>query len=491
MTELSPGSHVSLLRRRVRDLVRRPAVTCAPDLPVRAAAALMDAHGVGSVVVLGDGGGPAGIVTVRDLRTRVVAAGLSGDTPSRAVMSAPLVAVAAGSPAFDALLLMTRRDIHHLGVVEAGRLAGVLGRDDFAAFWLADPVTLAREIERAESIDALATATPGLTDVVRRLVEDGAGPAEAGAVVAELNDRLVQRVTALAEARLDAEGHGRPPVPWSLLAAGSEGRREQTLRTDQDSGLVYADPPPDLAAHAAGYFARLASAVGGDLARLGFPKCDGGFMAENPRWCQPAAVWRRYVLGWLTEPEPQALLAASVYFDMRPVAGDEEPGRALAGWACAEAAGRPLFQRRLAQSAVERRPPLGLFGGLSVKWTGPYRGTIDLKARGVFPMTQAMRVYALAFGLTETNTFERLAGATARGAFTPAEASDFRAAYTVVLRIRLAHQLAAVEAGRPPDNRIVPRTLDRMERVTLAEAFRTLRWLQRHLAERFQTALLV
>ncbi|HEX7127259.1 MAG TPA: putative nucleotidyltransferase substrate binding domain-containing protein, partial [Thermodesulfobacteriota bacterium] len=422
-------------------------------------------------------------------RTRVLAAGRSTETPVAEVMSAPLVAVAADAPAFDALLAMTRGNFHHLGVIEEGRLVGVLGRDDLPSAASPGPIAMARAIEEAPSIEALAAAAPMQVGVLRALVNEGAGPVEAAAVVAELSDRLVRRVAALAIARLEAEGLGRPPVAWSLVAAGSEGRREQTLRTDQDSGLVYADPPEEIDAAAAAYFGRLGRAVGDGLARVGVPRCEGGYMAENPRWCQPLRVWRRRVASWFAEPEPVHLLEASVYLDMRPVAGgDDGPGRELATWACGEAPRHPLFLRLLARTAAERRPPIGLFGRLRTDWTGVHRGTIDLKGAGVFPVTQAMRVYALSYGLTATGTLERLAGAAARGAFTPTEAADLEAAYRVILRVRLAHQLAAVAAGRPPDNRVAPRRLDRIERASLTEAFRTVASLQRALAERFLTA---
>ncbi len=485
MTALASHTEWPLFRYRVRDLVRRAPVTCDADLPIGQAASVMAASGVGSIVVVDARGAPVGIVTLRDVRTRVLAASRSTDTPVAEVMSAPLVAVPADAPAFDALLGMTRGNFHHVGVIEAGRLVGVLGRDDLPSVASPDPIAMARAIEEAPSIEALAGAAAMQVGVLRALVSEGAGAVEAAAVVAELSDRLVRRVTALALARLSADGLGRPPVPWSFVAAGSEGRREQTLKTDQDSGLVYADPPEDLEAEAAAYFARLARAIGDGLAQVGVPRCEGGYMAENPRWCQPLAVWRRRVASWFEEPEPVHLLEASVYLDMRPVAGDDGPGRELATWACGEAPRYPVFLRLLARSATERRPPIGLLGRLRTAWTGTHRGTIDLKGSGVFPVTQAMRVYALAFGLTATGTLDRLAGAAARGAFTPAEAADLEAAYRVILRVRLDHQLAAVAAGRPPDNRVAPRRLGRIDRAALTEAFRTVASLQRAVAERF------
>jgi CBS domain-containing protein len=489
MAEGTFRSEWSLFRHQARALVRRPPVTCAPDLPVDGAAARMAGEKVGSIVVVDGAGAPTGIVTLRDVRTRVLAAGRPTDTPVSEVMSTPLVTVPAGGPAFDALLAMARGDFHHVGVLDGGRLVGVLGRDDLPSPASGDALGIARAIEEAPSMEALAATGPMQLGLVQGLVAEGAGPAETGAVVAELNDRLVRRVAALAAARLVADGLGPPPVRWSFVAGGSEGRREQTLRTDQDSGLVYEDPPGRVADEAARFFGRLASVMGEGLARAGVPRCDGGYMAENPRWCQPLSVWRRRVAGWLAEPSPERLLEASVYFDIRPVAGDESPARDLMAWACEEASRHTVFLRHLAHSAAERRPPLGLFGGIRPERTGPHRGTIDLKARGVFPVTQAMRVYALARGLAVTNTLDRLAGVTARGDFAADEAEDLGAAYTAILRIRLAHQVAAAAAGEAPGNRVAPGELDRIDRAALGEAFRTLAWLQRHLETRFQTAL--
>jgi CBS domain-containing protein len=405
-------------------------------------------------------------------------------------MSAPLLTIAPEQPAVEALLEMTRRNLHHLAVVDGERLVGVVSSHDLMLLQGAHPVALAREIEVQPTVAglvALAAQTPAL---IRRLADEGVRALELGRIVAELNDRLVRRVVALAEAAVEAEGGGRPPVPYTWLAAGSEGRREQTLRTDQDNGLVYADPPAEGTGAAAAYFRRLAEVAGAALVEIGFPRCEGGFMASNPQWCRPLASWRDVFRGWLENPQPERVLQASIYCDLRPVAGDEAPGRALWQWVCAEAPSRQLFLRHMARSAAEWQPPLGLFGRLAVERSGPFEGTLDLKGRGLFPMTQAMRVYALSLGIPETNTIERLVRAGGRGAFSPAEVEELREAYETVFRVRLRHQLRQLETGTPPDNRLVPRELGKADQVLLREAFKSIGWLQRMLADRFQTAVM-
>jgi CBS domain-containing protein len=480
---------IALFVRRVRDLVTGSPVTCSAGATLAEAAQLMTERRVGSVIVLDASGGVAGILTDRDLRTRVVAPGLSPGTPVGRVMSSPVVAVEPGALAFDAVLEMMRRGIRHLAVIADGRLLGVVSSHDLVLVQAAHPVGLAREIGGESSPEGLAALAARIVSVVRWLASSGAGAVDIGRLVAELNDQLVRRALALVLSTIEAAGHGPPPLPFAWLAAGSEGRREQTLRTDQDNGLVYLDPPAELEGAAAKYFERVATAMAEMLARLGFPPCPGGFMASNPRWRQPQAVWRRYFRAWMETPQGETLLQASLFFDLRPIAGTEEIGHALWEWVCEQAPSQTLFLRHMAKTALERHVPLGFFGGFMVERSGAHKDRLDLKARGVFPITQAVRVHALSLGVRETNTVSRLQAAGTRGVFSAAEVAEIADAYEVVARVRLTHQLACLEAGLEPDNFIDPRVLGKSDRLLLKEAFRSIAWLQRHLEDRYQTAL--
>ena len=285
---------LSLFVRSARDLIKGPPLTCAPATPVSEAARLMTGRDIDSVVIADATGAPLGIVTDHDLRSRVVARGLPGDTPVAGIMSSPLRSVGPAVRAFEALLEMTRGGFHHLGVVEEGRLIGVVSSHDMLGLQAAHPVGLAREIDTAESLDALIATAPRLQRVVGWLAGVSVGALEIGRIIAELNDRLVRRTLALVEAALEREGVGRPPVAYAWLAVGSEGRREQTLRTDQDNGLVYADPAPDRAGLVSvdeGYSEDVASALA----------------ALPPE--QRAVVVLRYVLGY-TPGEIASLLDA-------------------------------------------------------------------------------------------------------------------------------------------------------------------------------------
>jgi CBS domain-containing protein len=478
----------SLFRRHLRDLVGRAPVTCRLDASAVDVARRLSRESVGSVVVLDDAGGPVGIVTDRDLRARVVAEGRdAGATPVATIMSSPLVTLPPGAYAYEAVLEMTRRRIRHVVVMDGDRLVGVVSSRDFLALQAAHPVTLARDIERASSVEGLAALAGRVTQLVRSLLEDGGTAHDIGRIVAELNDRLAVRALALAAAGLEARGPARPSAPYCWLSFGSEARREQTLRTDQDNGLVYSDPEPAEAAATAAYYARFAEAAVASLVAVGFPPCPGQAMASNPTWCQPLSVWTGYFRRWLDHPSPQEVLAACIYFDLRPLAGDRRLATPLERIVWREAPESRAFLRLLAHDVVSRRVPRTLLGNVAVDRRGPERGTVDVKAAGVIQLTGAARVHALELGLPETNTIDRFRAAAARGLYTAAEAREITDACQHLMRLRLVHQLDRLAAGAAPDNRVDPERLSRADALLFRDALATVERVQAGLRTRFAT----
>jgi CBS domain-containing protein len=482
------NSELSLFRRRVHELVTRAPVTCALDASVRDVAQRLSREGVGSVVVVNSDGAAVGIVTDRDFRRKVVADGRDPlTTPVREVMSSPLVTLRPSAFAFEAVLEMTRHRIRHVVLIDDGRLAGVVSSRDVLALQTTHPVTLAREIGRAPSLDRLTGLAARVTTLVRRLVEDGGTAYDIGHLVAELNDRIVRRVLAIATGALADAGFEAPPVPYCWLTFGSEARREQTLRTDQDNGLVYADPPSDLAERAAAYYAKFAATAIEGLVQIGFPRCPGNFMASNPTWCQPVQVWSEYFRRWMTDASPEHVLAACIYFDIRPLGPATDLAGSLVDIVQAEAPQHTPFLRHLAADVASRRLPLTIFGNLAVPRSGPHRGALDIKGSGGLQLVGAGRVYNLALSLGKTNTVDRLRGAAARGAFSDTEAREIGDAYQHLMRLRLVHQLENLAGGKAPDNYIVPSRLSRADALLLRDAMKTISRVQAEIRERFAT----
>jgi CBS domain-containing protein len=488
---VGPGDRgeLSLFLHRVRDLVRRPPVTCGPGTSAAEVARLLSRERVGSAIVIDGSGAPIGIATDRDLRGKVVAENRDpGTTTAAEIMSTPLATTRPGAFAFDAVLEMTRREIHHLAVVEDGRLVGVVSSHDFLLVQTTHPVALARELGRAPSLDALAGLAGRVTALVRRLVNEGGTAYDIGQIVAELNDRMALRVLGLTAGALEDAGAGPPPVPSCWLLFGSEARREQTLRTDQDNGLVYADPPPELAPAAAAYYARYAGEAVRGLIRIGFPPCPGEAMASTPRWCQPVSVWAGYFRRWIEEPRPEHVLDACIHFDLRPLVGAGELAARLAGIVRQEAPAGRAFLRLLAHNVASRRVPLTLLGNIAVVRSGPDRGTVDVKGAGSVQLVGAARLAALELGLPATNTVERVQAAAARGLFAGQE-REITDAHQLLMRIRLVHQLEQLAAGVPVSNHVDPRRLSHADALLFRDALKTVGRVQAEFRERFATDL--
>ncbi len=487
MADTRPGE-LSLFLHRVRDLVKRRPVTCGPTVSAVEVARRLSREGVGSVVVVGDDGAPVGIVTDRDLRRKVVAEGRDpATTPVSAIMSAPLVTLRPAAFAFEAVLEMTRHRIRHVVIVEDGRAVGVVSSRDFLVLQSTHPVTLAREITRAVSLEALAGLGARVTALVRRLVEEGGTAYDIGQIVAELNDRMVVRTLGLTAGTLEEAGEDAPPTEYCWLSFGSEARREQTLRTDQDNGLVYRDPPEHLRPRAAEYFARFAGAAIRALVGIGVPPCPGNAMASNPAWCQPLSVWAGYFRRWLREATPEHVLAASIYFDLRPLTGALDLGEELRELVRREAPESRAFLGYLAKDVVERRLPFTLFGNVAVQRSGPHRGAVNVKGAGGLQLVGAARLHALTLGLAETNTIDRFRAAGGRGVVRDAEVREITDAYQHFMRLRLVHQLEQLTRGEPPDNDINPNALSRADAVLMKDAMRTVAHVQAAVRERFAT----
>lgn len=308
--------------------------------------------------------------------------------------------------------------------------------------------------------------------LTRRMAATGADMTAIGAAVAGLADAAAIRHLQQAEAEW-----GPPPAPYVWLAAGSQGRREQAALSDQDNALIYADSVADDPA-AADWFARLAARVCDRLNADGYVYCPGEMMARNPRWRQPLRVWRGYFASWINDPEPLALMLASVLFDMRPVWGDAGLFAALQPEILAQARDNRIFLAHFAANALSRRPPLGFWGGLRPLSDGPHAGAIDLKHDGLIPVVDMARLYALAGGVAAANTLERLDGAAKAGAVSRRGGDSLMTAWRDIAALRQDAQLRQAERGEAVDNFIRPADLSTADRDRLRRALTAIRDMQ-------------
>jgi len=454
------------LGAEVRELARRSPVWVAPDATAGEVARLMRDERISSVLVRTD---PPGIVTDRDFRSRVLAEGLGPDTPVARILTRPLRTVAAATPVHAAWTSMLDEGIHHLAIASGAEIVGVLTSSDLLRCAQQGPLALIQQVERLAGRESLPGYGKLVAEMTAMLLAGGLEASHIAGFVARLNDALVKRILEWAEAAL-----GPPPAPYAWIACGSEGRMEQTLLTDQDNALVYADAGSDRRE----WYQALAERVNADLEAAGFPRCPGGYMARN--WNGPLSEWAERFSGWIEVPNPQALLVAAIFFDFRIVGGglDLAPLQEVV----ARAAHRPVFLRFLAQAAMGFHPPplllLRLRGASSV---------VDLKAHGIAPVVFLARCHALEAGSRARNTVERLEAAVRAGHLEADLAATVTEAYRFLLGLRLRRQLRLLSEGKSPSNAVALSELSAVERSRVKEAFRAIRSWQELAAHHFQT----
>ncbi|BDG01349.1 DUF294 nucleotidyltransferase-like domain-containing protein [Anaeromyxobacter oryzae] len=457
-------------------ILRRP-VTVPLEATVREALETMERARVGSVVVADPRRGFAlGIFTLQDLVRRVTLPGGDLQQPIAAVMTSGLITLPPEGTAHQAALTMARNGVRHVVVVDAeGRLAGIVSQNDLFGPQRVGVKQISTELQAARDMDGLRSAALGIRRLADELLAQGVSVETLTHHVSTLNDLLTIRVI-----ELTADELAPPPVPLCWIALGSEGRLEQTFSTDQDNGIVFEADEDDAERVREGLLP-FARAVNDRLHACGFPLCKGEVMAGNPRWCLTLDEWRRTFVRWIQVPDPQALLNAAIFFDLRAVYGNATLAERLRATLLAAARDRPLFLRHMAENALQCRPPLGVVRDFTYDRSKEYPHTIDLKMNGSRPFVDAARILALAHGVAHTNTAERLRAVDAVAPFAPGRLAAIVDAFYFVHLMRLRSQREPPRPGAAP-NRIDPRQLNELDRHVLKEAFRQARHLQTRLA---------
>lgn len=462
------------------ELAARQPVVCAAELPVQQAVRLMDEQRVGSVVIVDGAQRPQGIFTLRDLR-RLIAEGIGLEEPVGARMTPQPFHLPPSASAFDAALSMTERHIAHICLVEDGRLTGVLSERDLFTLQRVDLVHLARSIRHADRMETLIARRHDIRLLVERMLAHGASSTQITRLISMLNDHTVTRVIELA-----LEALGDPGVPFSWLCFGSEGRREQTLHSDQDNGILFEAADAAEAERIRARLLPLARRINQDLDRCGLVLCRGGVMAGNPELCLSRTEWSRRFSSFVLAATPENLLASTIYFDLRLVWGPEDGFRQLYRELLERVADTPVFQRLMADNALRRKPPLGRIRDFVVARSGAEKDTLDLKEQGLTPFVDGARLLALAHGIEDCNTLERLRQLVEHEVIEARDGAAYEEAYQFIQLIRLQLHQQQARDGRPYSNRLDPDELNHLDRRILRESLRQAQRLQASLALRYQ-----
>jgi len=465
--------------RAVSQLITRSPVAIEGTSSIQDAARMMVNERVSAILVTCDGKF-CGIATDRDLRQRVVAQGLPIETPIGKIMTPNPISIDAEDLAYEAALTMMQNKIHHLPVMADGKLIGMVSRSDFMRIETEHPLYLVNDIAKQTTVQGIVEACKRLPALVASQISADADGEQLGKFITTITDSVTQQLCRIAESEL-----GSPPCSYVWVALGSQGRHEQSARSDQDNALVLDDSATE---QDDDYFKALARIVNDGLNDCGYVYCPGDVMASNPDWRKPLKTWKKYFNKWITVPEAKALMHANIFFDLRAVYGEGSLVDELKESIRKDAKRNELFLALMAKNAMNFQPPLGFFRQFVLEKSGEHKNTLDIKKHGIMPIVEIARIRALAAGEVRITTRNRLRAAAKAGELTESDAANLIDALDFIEKLRVEHQNRQLHAGKRPDNHLSPDELSSLVRHNLKSAFNQVNVSQSALLNRFHLA---
>ncbi|WP_341939373.1 DUF294 nucleotidyltransferase-like domain-containing protein [Marinimicrobium sp. C2-29] len=475
----------TLVMTRVRKLLTHAPEFIGMSETVQTAARQMRDNNVSALLVLASQGlgdqlrRLQGLLTEHDLVARGLSEGCTPETQVSELMTPNPVTIQSDESVYEAMLTMLRHNVHHLPVLRRREVVGMLHLSDIIRYETNSSLYLVNSIYHQTRLSGLSQLADDARRTFVSMVKEGADSDMVGSALSTIGRSFTRRLLELAEEEL-----GPPPVPYCFMALGSMARNEQTIVTDQDNAMVLSDDY-DPKQHRE-YFLTLAKRVSDGLNACGYPYCTGDVMATNDKWRQPLSVWREVFTDWIMNPNAEKLLHSSIFFDLDSVYGEEEFVESLKDLVVEMAPNHPKFLAALARNAINRTPPLGLFRNFVMEPDGRHRDTINLKRRGTAPLTDLIRVHALAAGSRAQNSFERLNDIGETRLLPEGVSERLKDALEFIAMMRIRHQVHNLDQGEEPNNSIRPDIVSADERHSLKAAFQALSNAQRFLQFRYR-----
>lgn len=473
-------AEASTFRRRIDEIMSSPVVTCRANETVEELAKKLAGANLSSLVLVDENEKPMGLITERILVTKVLAEKRSLKDTKAIDIAEPLSAYLTPEAYFyQALLTMVRHRIKHLPIVANDRLAGIVTISDLIKTRSIGTISILQDIEDRTTIPQLAAAAAPLNNVLTALLAEKTPVREITAIMNEYYDRLTRKIITVVEKELEEEGFGLPPTDYCFINMGSGGRREQSLRTDLDNAIIFAEPKDITTEQARAYFLALGRRVVEGLVLCGFKRCPGDVMASNPIWCRSLPEWKKTAKTWMEKPDGTNVRNLTIFLDFRPLAGKYYLAEELREHIFDVFVKSPVASHFLAADELQYRQPLSFMGRFITKKDGPNKGEINLKASACVRVVDCVRLFALRHRIAETSTWDRLDRLGSLHIMKKEDIEFFQASYETMMFFRLRENLRKVLMGKEADNYLNPSSLTKMERSLLKDSLIAIGKLQK------------
>jgi len=392
-----------------------------------------------------------GIITKSDIQERILSLNLNLDNPAYLIMSSPIIYISENTPVLDAIRICEAKRINHLiAKNESDVITGIFKTSDVYKTLINSVSFFNANIKKASTNEELKLCYNSLLIMLKPLIKSEISVKFITKITASFSDAVIKRIIELTISETTP-----PPVNFSFICLGSEGRKEDTLFTDQDNAIVFSDVPKELENSVSEYFIKLGDQVCNSLNYIGYSFCKGNIMAKNPQWCKPLSAWERYFRNWITTPEAQNLLDASVFFDFRNIYGDESIIESLRKTVSGSIKDNFLFLYHLAFNTSNTKPQHISSGNiLSYK----NADLIDLKS-AVSSIIMFARTYSLQNNIWHTNTIERLTALKEKQIISEKTIDEIIFTYNYLMKLRFRNQAEMADSNLPLSNSLNSRKL--------------------------------
>ncbi|MDP2161893.1 MAG: DUF294 nucleotidyltransferase-like domain-containing protein [Flavobacterium sp.] len=457
-------------------------ITTSRKTAVQSVAQLMTQHKIGSIIIE-EKELPIGIITDKDLRSKIATGTFPISIPVDQIMSSPVITVSENISVAETQLMMLKHNVGHLCVTLDGtnksKIMGIISEHDVVVAQANNPGVLLKQTKRATRSKELKAIRDKLSDLIQNSLDKNIPIQHISNLVGEINIGITKRTVELAIEKMDQA----PPTRFAWMNIGSQGRKEQLLMTDQDNALVFEDVEEERYDDVKKYFLELADKVTKTLNKIGYEFCPAEMMASNPMWCKSVTDWNKQYNSWINKPGEKGILMCSIFFDYDFIYGDEKLVDAITENIFKNVENNQLFFAYLGTDALKNPPPLGFFRQFLVEDDGEHKDTFDIKSRALMPLIDAARLLVLSQGVRGiNNTFQRFKK---MAEVEPQNADLFEScaeAFSILTLFRTEEGLLNNSNGRY----LNLNDLSKSDKVKLKNSFQPIRDIQDSIKNRFQ-----
>ncbi|MHB1148235.1 MAG: DUF294 nucleotidyltransferase-like domain-containing protein [Lutibacter sp.] len=458
-------------------------ITCSPDTTIQTACIIMTKKLINSIIIT-ENEIPIGIITDKDIKTKIGTGLYKITNKVSDIMTKPVVTFPQNISVAEAQIMILKHRVSHLCITKDGTnksgLVGILTQQDLILTQGNSPSLLTKEIKNAKDSETLKHIRAKASDLTKGYLDQEIPIYFVTKVISEINTAITKKAIKMSISEIGKQ----PPVSFSWLALGSQGRKEQLLMTDQDNALVFENVAPANYNAVKNYFLELSEKVTEKLNIVGFDYCPANIMASNPKWCISLEEWEQQFKEWITDPIPEKILLSIIFFDFELIYGDETLYNKMAKSVFKTIEKNQIFLSFLGKVTLDNPPPLGFFKQFLVEQDGENKDSFDIKSRAIRPLVDAARILSLHHNLRVNNTIARYEKLME---IEPQNRDLFEScanAFKILLQFRTSQGLANNDNGKFVDIN----NLNKADRLKLKSCFKPIKNVQEAIKTRFRTS---